>query len=154
MSILKIVSGDYRNADAVQKLYNYIADISKTDMPVFGYNIIPEYTVQMFMTAKQLYCKTDAQQAIHFIISFSPKERITAETLYELSKQVSYYFYNFQVVFAVHTLQSCLHTHFMVNTVSFADGHRLICDRQFREQFLGYCAQIPFLNLTGCDCCE
>ncbi len=131
MSILKIVSGDYQNADAVQKLYNYIADISKTDMPVFGYNVIPEYAVQMLMTAKQLYCKTDGQQAIHFIISFSPKERITAETLYELSKQVSYYFYNFQVVFAVHTLQSCLHTHFMVNTVSFADGHRLICDRLF-----------------------
>jgi len=121
-------------------------------MPVFGYNVIPEYTVQMFMTAKQLYCKTDGQQAIHFIISFSPKERITAETLYELSKQVSYYFYNFQVVFAVHTFQSCLHTHFMVNTVSFADGHRLICDSQLREGLLRHCAQIPYLNITGCDC--
>lgn len=154
MSILKIVSGDYRNADAVQKLYAYITDLCKTDMPVFGYNVIPGYAVQIFMTEKQLYCKTDGQQAIHFIISFSPKERISAETLYELSKQVSYYFYNFQVVFAVHTLQSCLHTHFMVNTVSFADGHSLICDRQFREQLLGYCAQITYLNITDCDCFE
>jgi len=135
-------------------LYGYITDFGKTDLPVFGYNVIPEYAVQMFMKAKQLYCKTDGQQAIHFIISFSHKERIAAETLYELSKHVSYYFYDFQVVFAGYTFQSCLHTHFMVNTVSFADGHRLICDRQFREQLLGYCAQIPFLNLTGCDCCE
>lgn len=152
MSILKIVSGDYYNVDAVQKLCAYITDFGKTDMPVFGYNVIPEYAVQMFMTAKQLYCKTDGQQAIHFIISFSPKERMNAETLYELSKQVSYYFYDFQVVFAVHTLQKNLHTHFMVNTVSFADGHRLICDKQFMEQFLEYCAQIPYLNITGCVC--
>ncbi len=150
MSILKIVSGDYCNADAVQKLYGYITDFNKTDMPVFGYNVIPEYAVKMFMKAKQLYFKTNGQQAVQFIISFSPKERMNEVTLYELSKQVSYYFYNFQVVFAVHTLQSCLHTHFMVNTVSFADGHRLIWDKQFKEQFLGYCAKISYLNITVC----
>ncbi|MCM1023123.1 MAG: relaxase/mobilization nuclease domain-containing protein [Prevotella sp.] len=150
MSILKIVSGDYTNGDAVQKLFNYITDYEKSEGLVYGYNVIPELAVQMFMTVKSLYGKMKGKQAVHFIISFPPDETITAEALFELSKCVSRYFYGYQVVFAVHTSQKCLHVHFMVNTISFIDGKRLDCTVEFKESFLTYCKEISYTNMQSC----
>lgn len=149
MSILKIVNGSYTNSDAVQKLFSYITDYEKSEGYVYGHNVIPELTVQMFMTVKSLYSKINGKQVIHFIISFSPDETVTAEALFELSKYVSRYFYGYQVLFAVHTSQKCLHVHFMVNTISFIDGRRLECTREFKEAFLTYCTGIPYLNMRG-----
>lgn len=150
MSILKIVNGSYTNSNAVQQLFNYITDYKKSEGLVYGYNVIPEFAVQMFMSVKSLYNQTGGRQTIHFIISLSPDEAITAKAMFELSKCVAWYFYGYQVVFAVHTSQSCLHTHFMVNTVSFIDGKKLECDRMFKEAFYEYCAGIPILNLRDC----
>lgn len=149
MSILKIVNGSYTNSNAVQKLFSYITDYEKSEGYVYGYNVIPELAVQMFMTVKSLYGKMNGKQAIHFIISFSPDERVTAGALFELSKYVSRYFYGYQVVFAVHTSQKCLHAHFMVNTISFMDGRRLECTKDFKKAFLNYCKGIPYLNMQG-----
>lgn len=149
MSILKIVNGSYTNSDAVQKLFSYITDYEKSEGYVYGYNIIPELAVQMFMTVKSLYGRINGKQAIHFIISFSPDEVITADALFELSKCVSRYFYNYQVVFAVHTSQKCLHAHFMVNTISFIDGTKLECTKDFKATFLTYCTSITYLNMQG-----
>lgn len=149
MSIIKIVSGGYMNGDAVQKLFSYITDYEKSDGYVYGYNVIPELAVQMFMAIKSMYGKMNGKQAVHFIISFSSNERITADILFELAKCVSRYFYKYQVVFAVHTSQKCLHAHFMVNTISFIDGTRLECNKAFKESFLAYCINIPYLNIYG-----
>lgn len=149
MSILKIVNGGYTNDDAVQKLFSYITDYEKSDGYVYGYNVIPELTVQMFMAVKSLYGKGNGKQAVHFIISFSPNECITADILFELAKCVSRYFYEYQVVFAVHTSQKCLHAHFVVNTISFINGARLECTKEFKKSFLSYCKGIPYLNMQG-----
>lgn len=64
MSILKIVNGSYANSDAVQKLFCYITDYEKSDGYVYGYNVIPELAVQMFMTVKSLYGKMNGKQYI------------------------------------------------------------------------------------------
>lgn len=149
MSVIKIVNGDYKNSDAVLNLLNYITDYCKSEGLVYGYNVIPEFAAQMFMSVKYLYNKTDGRQAIHFILSFSHDEVMTPEILFELSKRIAWYFYGYQVVFAVHTSQSCLHTHFMVNTVSFIDGSRLECNKKFKDELYKYCTNIPIIGLQG-----
>ena len=141
MSVLKIISGEYQNDNALENVYDYIINEDKTDDFVYGYNVIPDIAITMFRTVKSLYDKTDGKQLIHFVFSLSEeeKDRLGINGLYQISMYIASFFRKYQVVFSIHTKQACLHTHFIVNTVSFLDGKRLSLDKRFFDNFKKHC---------------
>lgn len=141
MPYIKIVDGKYNNPDALANALDYITSPTKTSGLVGGYNIIPEIAEEMMLQAKKIYGKTDGRQLVHIVYSLSPAEGqvITKEIMFEISRCIAAYFCKNQVVFSVHTFQNNLHTHFIINTISFFDGSKLITDKEFVSDFEQYC---------------
>lgn len=125
MPYIKLVDGAYNNSDAIKNMYNYMTDPAKTNGLTGGYNVIPAYAVQMMRTVKKLYGKDDGKQLLHIIISLSKKENISKEAMYRISSYIASFFCDYQLVFSVHSNTGHIHTHFMINTVSFRDGSRI-----------------------------
>lgn len=125
MPHIKFVNEAYQNSDAILNLYNYMTNPVKTMGLTGGYNLVPQYAVQMMKTVKQIYGKDNGKQLLHIIISLSKAESISKEAMYGISMYTASCFCNNQVLFSVHSDTRHLHTHFMVNTVSFRDGSRI-----------------------------
>lgn len=76
---------------------------------------------------KELYVKTGGRTYKHFVQSFPPEEKITPEQAHEIAKQFAEscpLFSDYEVVYATHVDRKHVHTHFVVNSVSYIDGHK------------------------------
>ena len=141
MPYIKLVNETYSNSDAIKNVYNYMTNAVKTNGLTGGYNVVPAYSVQMMRTVKKLYGKDDGKQLLHIIISLSEKENISEEAMYRISLHIASFFRDYQVVFSVHSNTGHIHTHFMVNTVSFRDGSR-INENEIKCSLEKICAEI------------
>ena len=63
----------------------------------------------------------------HYVQSFAPDELITPEQAHEIAKEFVEccpQFKGFEVLIATHQDKEHIHTHFVLNSVSFEDGHK------------------------------
>ena len=129
MPCLKIVPESYVNSDALDCLvHKYIYPKSHT---IGGLSVDPAHAAEQMKLVKQLWYKENGSQLLHFILAFNPweSERIkSAGELMPLAYEVCGYFaIDFQVIFGIHFGKTGLwHIHFVVNSVSFATGERLL----------------------------
>ena len=129
MPCLKIVPESYVNSDALDCLvHKYIYPKSHT---IGGLSVDPAHAAEQMKLVKKLWLKEDGCQLLHFILAFNPweSERIkSAGELMPLAYAVCGYFViDFQVIFGIHFGKTGLwHIHFVVNSVSFATGERLL----------------------------
>ena len=129
MPCLKIVPESYVNADALERLiHGYIFFKSRS---YGGLAVDPAHAAEQMKLVKQLWYKENGSQLLHFILAFNPweSERIkSAGELMPLAYEVCGYFaIDFQVIFGIHFGKTGLwHIHFVVNSVSFATGERLL----------------------------
>lgn len=142
MPHIKIVNENYDNDNAISNLFGYITSCSKCGGMTGGYNVIPQYAVRMMKTVRQLYCKYDGSQLIHIILSLSSGETMSEEAMYKFSLCIASYFCNHQVVFGIHSDTNNLHTHFMVNTVSFRNGSLLKSKIEIKHDLEMFCSNI------------
>lgn len=80
------------------------------------------------MDTKQCFGKLHGRQYAHFVQSFAPNENITAQQAHELAtKFISSCkkFRGFEILVVTHKDRKHIHTHFIMNSVSFIDGHKL-----------------------------
>lgn len=124
MAVIKAVSSHA----PVNKAVHYITDPSKTELDLIsGINCSPFTAISEMQATKELYGKTEGRTYKHFVQSFHADEKITAKEAFEIAKEFaekSPLFQGFEVVFATHTDKDHIHTHFIVNSVSFEDGHK------------------------------
>ena len=129
MPCLKIVPESYVNSDALDCLvHKYIYPKSHT---IGGLSVDPAYAAEQMKLVKQLWYKENGSQLLHFILAFSPweSERIkSAGELMPLAYDVcSCFADDYQIVFGIHCGRTGLwHIHFVVNSVSFTTGERLL----------------------------
>lgn len=144
MPYIKIVNENYDNDNdnAIDNLFGYITSCSKCGGMAGGYNVIPQYAVKMMKMVRQLYGKSDGSQLIHIILSLSSGETMSEEAMYKFSLCIASYFCDHQVVFGVHSDTNHLHTHFMVNTVSFRDGSVLKSKGEIKRDLEMFCSNI------------
>ena len=122
MAITKIL---YRNGGLAQAI-QYITNPDKTDQCVLvdHFNCDPGFAYQQMMNTKRRFHKTDGRQCYHIIQSFKPDE-ITPELAHEIGVKLATRLWGdrYQVIVATHLdKENHLHNHFVLNTVSFADG--------------------------------
>ena len=77
---------------------------------------------------KRLWGKNGGRTYKHFIQSFAKDENISPEQAHQIAYQLAEAlpeWADFEVLIATHTDTEYLHTHFIVNSVSYVDGHKL-----------------------------
>lgn len=124
VAIIKAVNSRASIAHAIR----YITRKEKTEKKLIGgFNCIPRYALEDMKRTKKVWGKTDGRQYKHFIQSFPPEEKITLETANEIAGKLveeSSLFQGYEVCYATHRDREHIHTHIIVNSVSFEDGKK------------------------------
>ena len=91
-----------------------------------GHNCTPYTSYLEMMATKQSFRKTDGVCFLHYVHSFSDKENITPWQANEIARELAEkLFPDNECVIATHNDTDNLHSHIIVNSVSFKDGKKL-----------------------------
>ena len=122
--------GKQYNKAEMQALHNvmaYAADGYKTEKRLYvsGVNVTPDTATYKMQQTKLRYGKTDGIIAFHAIQSFKPGE-VTPEFAHKIGVEFAKEMWGdrFEVLIAMHLNRQHLHNHFVINSVSFADGKK------------------------------
>lgn len=112
----------------LENVLNYATNADKTEYEYYteGLNCDPANALSDFNRVKNRYRKTDGVLAYHGYMSFAPGECTPDEAMaigVEFARKQ--WGDDFQVVISEHLNTDCLHCHFVVNSVSFKDGHKM-----------------------------
>lgn len=125
MAIIKAVS----SKSPIKTAIVYVSKEEKTDQKLLsGYNLTaPETAYDEMQITKEVWNKTDGRTYKHYVQSFAPDEEITPEQAHTIAKEFVEscpQFKGFEVLIATHQDRKHIHTHFILNSVSFEDGHK------------------------------
>lgn len=120
-------AADVAAMHVVKSVMEYTANDIKTEQRkyVTGINCSEETAAAEFMNTKILWNKTDGRQCYHGYQSFAQDE-ITAEIAHEIGVKLAEKLWGdrFEVLVATHLNTGHYHSHFVINSVSFADGYK------------------------------
>ncbi|MCM1184902.1 MAG: relaxase/mobilization nuclease domain-containing protein [Lachnoclostridium sp.] len=126
MAIIKSVKNSH---SSIGHIINYVTKKEKTigKKLCSGHNCNVDVAGKEMMMTKRLWGKEGGRTYKHFVQSFPPEEEITAEHAHELAMEYVErcpLFSDFEVLICTHVDKEHIHTHFVVNSVSFVDGHK------------------------------
>ena len=140
------------SAAGLNRIIDYVTKDEKTEAKlVSGINCNPDTVKDEMAATKLLYDKTGGRTYKHFIHSYHAKEKITPEQAHKNALELAQNtkaFEGYEVLVATHIDREHIHSHIIVNSVSFEDGHKLRwskgdlqnlkdrCNEQSREQGL------------------
>lgn len=124
MAVIKAVSSKAKIGTAIR----YICKKEKTDECLIGgLNCSKETAEEEMQATKDIWNKNGGRTYKHFVQSFSADEHIKPEQAHEIARQFAEQcklFDGFEVLYATHKDREHIHTHFIVNSVNFEDGHK------------------------------
>lgn len=80
-----------------------------------------------FLLCKELWGKTTGIQSYHIIVSLEANELVSNNlpvAMFQNIANVIHYFSRSQIAYAIHSNTKQLHAHYIVNSVSYIDGHK------------------------------
>ena len=93
---------------------------------VSGWNCTAKSALSEMRLTKERYRKTDRRQYYHFVQSFSEADNLTPQEAHAIGLELAQReFPDFEVLVATHIDTDHLHSHLIVNSVSFRDGRKL-----------------------------
>lgn len=93
---------------------------------VIGINCDGENAFKEFMATKKSYGKTDGMNFYQYVQSFSPEENITLHQAHEIAIEFAEKAWTgYEVLVATHCDAQHIHSHFVINSVSFENGKKL-----------------------------
>lgn len=132
MAIIKAVKNSHSE---IRQIINYVTKKEKTigKKLCSGFNCNIDTATQEMQATKELYNKNKGRSYKHVVQSFPPDENITPEQAHQIAREFVEQcplFSDFEVVFATHVDKEHVHSHFVVNSVSFKDGHKFQMSRK------------------------
>jgi len=101
---------------------------------VTGINCQPETVYGDFMLTKSLYHKTDGTMFYHMVQSFPKGADVDPAVAHAAAQKLVEYFASHEVLVCTHTDRDHIHSHFIINSVSFDTGKKLhIAKEQLQE---------------------
>ena len=148
MAVIKAVSSKVSIGQAL----DYVMKQEKTESKLItGLGCEAETVKEEMQATKELWGKLDGRTYKHFVQSYHKSEQITPEQAHrnaiELAKATKAWD-GYEVLIATHTDRGHIHSHIIVNSVSYEDGHKLQwskadlqdlkdrCNEQSRQQGL------------------
>ena len=139
MAIVKCAN---RSGSTVRGLVNYVMDDDKIEcVDVYGMDkeiISKDFVISQMNETKSLFGKMGGREVYHLIISFHKDELITPEDANRLALELYESIPEFHdrealLVTQRHSDDSNIHTHIVINTVSFEDGSKLHTSRSWLQ---------------------
>ena len=101
---------------------------------VTGINCQPETVYHDFMLTKSLYHKTDGKLFYHMVQSFPKGADVDPAVAHAAALKLAEYFAGHEVLVCTHTDREHVHSHCIINSVSFDTGKKLhIAKEQLQE---------------------
>ena len=147
---------DESDSQAVRDVMEYAVNANKTDRQYYvsGINCNAEDARAQMIYTKRLVHKEGGITAYHAIQSFAPGEA-TPDLAHKIGVELAEKLWGdrFEVVVATHLNTGCLHNHFVINSVSFADGKRYYDNkktyRELRQASDELCRQYELSIIRG-----
>lgn len=103
-----------------------VADEDSGRRLVSGVNCNGENAFTEFMATKTAHHKKGGMNFYHYVQSFSPSERVTAEQVHEIGLAFAKKAWpGHEVLVTTHTDTAHLHNHFVINSVHYENGSKL-----------------------------
>jgi len=123
-----------QNRAGLSIVLDYVKQEKKTEYEgrqlVTGINCQPEICYMQFISTKLQYNKCDGKMYFHFVQSFHPDENITPEEAHAVALELAQQWKNYEVIVATHTDADHIHSHFIINSVSFQNGKKLHFEKE------------------------
>lgn len=124
MATIKAVS----SKAGIKTVIDYVTKEEKTEEKLLsGKDCLAQTAYDEMQATKEIWNKTGGRTYKHFVQSFHKDENITPEKAHEIAKKFAErckQFKDFEVLIATHKDRQHIHTHFILNSVSFMDGHK------------------------------
>lgn len=92
---------------------------------VSGINCRPESVYDDFLRTKLLYHKEDGTMFYHMVQSFPADEEVDPAAAHAAALALAEWFQGREVLVCTHVDRDHIHSHFLINSVSFEDGKKL-----------------------------
>ena len=89
---------------------------------ISGVNCVPQAALLEFMNTKRQYGSTDGRMYYHMVQSFRPDDPVTPEMAHEIALKLAQHIPGYEIIVATHTDREHLHSHFVINSVSYETG--------------------------------
>ncbi len=130
MATFTAIKNKAQSGGALGRALDYVEQEKKTFWEerqlITGWNCVARSAYDEMMTTKRQYGKTDGRMFYQFVQSFDPAEDVTPQEVHAIGLELAQkLFPEFEVVVATHVDTDHLHSHLIVNSVSWKDGHKL-----------------------------
>lgn len=130
MATFTAIKNKVQGGGALGRALDYVEQEKKTlweeRQLVTGWNCVAQSAYDEMMTTKQRFQKTDGRMFYQFVQSFDPAENVMPQEVHAIGLELAQkLFPEFEVVVATHVDTDHLHSHLIVNSVSWKDGHKL-----------------------------
>ena len=134
MAVVKMINNKSQSIQGLLCVIAYACKDAKTNHDgqqlISGVNCVPSLAFDEFMTTKRLYKQDGGRMFYHMVQSFSPEENITPEVAHEIACKLADAIPGFEIVVATHCDADHVHSHFVINSVSFETGKKYHSDPQ------------------------
>ena len=133
MATVTYIPEHTQSQTAMRRVIDYVVQDKKTLYEqderkyklISGKDCCPDIAFQEFMATKKQYDKAVGMFFYQYVQSFSPDEDITTEQVHAVGLELAEYFKGHEVLVATHVDAKHIHTHFIINSVSFETGLKL-----------------------------
>ena len=134
MAVVKMINNKSQSIQGLLCVMAYACKDAKTNHEgqqlISGINCVPSLAFDEFMTTKRLYNQDGGRMFYHMVQSFSPEENITPEVAHEIACKLADAIPGFEIVVATHCDADHVHSHFVINSVSYETGKKYHSDPQ------------------------
>ena len=129
MAIYKVIGvgehGKYFDEESYSNVVGYAVDPSHACYAgCAGLESVDTAAEEMLDTAKEFH-KNSGKRVRHSVLSFDERDNITPERANQFAQEIiQHYAPEYQIVYAVHDNTDDVHIHFVMNQISYVDGHR------------------------------
>lgn len=133
MATIKAISSKAPIGTAI----NYVSQEEKTEQKLqSGIGCEPETALDEMQTTKAAWNKTGGREYMHYVQSFKPGETTPgqAQAIGKELAENNKAWQGFEVLVTTHKDREHIHNHFIVNSVSYEDGHKIQSSPQDLEK--------------------
>lgn len=132
MATVTYIRESKQSISAMKGVINYccqdkkVYDEMSNQRLVSGVNCDGENAFSEFLATKKSYKKTDGMNFYQYVQSFSPEENIAPQKAHEVALEFAEKAWQgYEVLVATHCDVQHIHSHFVINSVSFENGKKL-----------------------------
>ena len=141
MPIIHFINNKTQTAGGMKNVLAYVSRKEKTVSEdkrfVTGVNCSPETGLDEMTATKNLYHKTDGRLYYHLVQSFPSGYEIEPELAHKIAVELAEKaFGKYECVVATHIDREHIHSHFVLNSVSFEDGKKYHSNKETVEELM------------------